>query len=179
VDHVVKDRDGRGRYAIRAQHKLAGMTGVQYLFEVCQPLSRGRDGVARLYVQRDKPGGVVPHAVGTGARRRIADLWLRSSRIGLITATLEPPDVSSTLTDSARYRLSYVAARVSTYVTDQPGQSKNAVTQSVGGKRETVLAAIERLVQSGHIEVKRGPRMASLLYPLRPYQVGDSLALNT
>jgi|SRR5829696_4156495 len=39
IDHVVKDREARGRYAIGAQHKLAGVD-VAYRLDVAQPFER-------------------------------------------------------------------------------------------------------------------------------------------
>ena len=43
IDHVTKDREARGRYAIGAQHKLAGVD-VAYRLDVVQPFGRGREG---------------------------------------------------------------------------------------------------------------------------------------
>jgi len=55
LDHVPKDRDGRGRYAIGAQHKLA-QTDVQYSLYNTQPFAPGRTGLSAIAVQKDRPG---------------------------------------------------------------------------------------------------------------------------
>jgi RecA-family ATPase len=44
LDHVVKDREQRGRYALGAGHNLAGVD-VAYSMRVLEPFGRGRDGV--------------------------------------------------------------------------------------------------------------------------------------
>jgi hypothetical protein len=62
VDHVVKDADNRGRYAIGAQAKLAVLTGAAYSLEVVHPMGRGLVGVLHLRVAKDRPGAVRPHA---------------------------------------------------------------------------------------------------------------------
>jgi len=68
VDHVAKDRNGRGRFAIGAQHKLAGIDGAAYSIEVIRPFGRGMRGLSRLTVTKDRPGFVRPNAAyGKGA----------------------------------------------------------------------------------------------------------------
>jgi hypothetical protein len=64
IDHVTKAKDGRGRWAIGAQHKLAGIDGAAYMFEVLRPFGRGLEGVARIEVTKDRPGFVRASAAG-------------------------------------------------------------------------------------------------------------------
>ncbi len=64
IDHVAKDREGRGRFAIGGQHKLAGIDGAAYTIEVVKPFGRGMSGVARVYVAKDRPGWIRQHAPG-------------------------------------------------------------------------------------------------------------------
>ena len=54
IDHVTKDREGRGRFAIGAQHKLAGVD-VAYGVEVVEPFGGGRDGLVKVTVAKDRP----------------------------------------------------------------------------------------------------------------------------
>jgi hypothetical protein len=54
LDHVVKDKEQRGRYSIGAQHKLAGVD-VAYSMHVVEPFGRGKDGVVTIKVQKDRP----------------------------------------------------------------------------------------------------------------------------
>ena len=61
TDHVVKNREARGGYAIGAQHKLAGLTGAQYLMERVDPFGRGLKGRSRLLVSKDRNGGLRQH----------------------------------------------------------------------------------------------------------------------
>jgi hypothetical protein len=48
TDHVVKNREARGRFAIGAQHKLAGLTGVMFLMEAEKPHGVGLKGRTRV-----------------------------------------------------------------------------------------------------------------------------------
>lgn len=58
IDHVVKSQDGRGRFAIGAQSKMAGLSGVAYLVEPKTVLGRGLRGEVILRVAKDRPGAV-------------------------------------------------------------------------------------------------------------------------
>ena len=65
IDHVTKDRESRGRYAIGGQHKLAGVD-VAYSLHVIHPFGRGREGLVRVKVEKDRPGHVRAHQDDTG-----------------------------------------------------------------------------------------------------------------
>lgn len=65
TDHVVKDREDRGRFAIGAQHKLAGLTGVQFLMEQVDPFGRGLKGRSRVLVSKDRNGGLRQYGTPT------------------------------------------------------------------------------------------------------------------
>jgi hypothetical protein len=57
-DHVVKDATARGRFAIGAQHKLAGLTGAQFMLEQVKPFGRGLRGSSRMLITKDRNGGL-------------------------------------------------------------------------------------------------------------------------
>jgi hypothetical protein len=63
TDHVVKNREARGGYAIGAQHKLAGLTGAQFLMERVKPFGRGLKGRSKLLVSKDRNGGLRQHGM--------------------------------------------------------------------------------------------------------------------
>lgn len=77
-DHVVKSRENRGGYAIGAQHKKAGLTGVAFELRNVKPFGRGLKGTSRLVITKDRPGGLRGHGVRDGKSRDtvIGDLVL-------------------------------------------------------------------------------------------------------
>ena len=84
IDHVTKGGDGRGRYAIGSVHKLNGIDGASYTFEGKRPFGRGMDGMSAVYVNKDRPGFVRPHA----DKKRIAEMHaVSSSKDGTVTIT--------------------------------------------------------------------------------------------
>ena len=76
IDHVVKTKGERGRYARGAGHKLAAIDGVAYELKVTEPFSRHRAGRVTVTIQKDRHGAIgeqgsvaavaaiTPHAAG-------------------------------------------------------------------------------------------------------------------
>lgn len=94
IDHVTKSRDGRGRFAIGGQHKMAGLTGASYTLDVAEVFGRGRTGRATLWIGKDRPGSVRPHGGAVTGQERlqpIADFVLRSDDQGRVEAGLRTP----------------------------------------------------------------------------------------
>lgn len=69
VDHVTKGSDGRGRYAIGGQHKMAGLDGAAFIVEVTEPFAQGLAGKATVRVGKDRPGRIR----GLGVGWRVSD----------------------------------------------------------------------------------------------------------
>ena len=93
LDHVVKDREGRGRYALGAVHKLNGLDGAAYLLENRTPVRR-RDH--RPVHRQDRQGPTRPATAATRSRRRggmhwYGDLVLDSHAEDFAEVTIEPP----------------------------------------------------------------------------------------
>ncbi len=160
IDHVVKDREARGRYAIGGQHKLAGVD-VAYRLDVAQPFGRGREGLVKLTVTKDRPGYVREHAQD---RERIALMRLASTDGEGVTVTLDAPDAGG-----AAFRPTLLMARVSRAVNDTPGLSIRGLREAVSGNHEAKGLALELLVTEGYVEARREGQ-AIKHYPVREYQ---------
>lgn len=85
IDHVTKSQDGRGRFAIGAQSKMAGLSGVAYLVEPKTVLGRGLRGEVVLRVVKDRPGAVRAIA----GEYRASDRSQEAARV-VIDATCTP-----------------------------------------------------------------------------------------
>jgi hypothetical protein len=161
VDHVVKNREARGRYAIGAQHKLAGID-VAYALEVVEPFGRGQDGKVRLKVMKDRPGHVRQFADGDD----VAMVNLRSDAdTGAVTITLDPPEPGARGDD---FRPTFLMERISRALEDSPGMTARE-TRSLGGKGAALDAALRILVSEGHVEM-RPEGSAHRHYSLRPFR---------
>jgi AAA domain len=56
ADHVVKDRERRGRDALGSVHKGNGLTGALILLENAEPFGRDLRGRSHLFITKDRPG---------------------------------------------------------------------------------------------------------------------------
>lgn len=160
VDHVVKDKENRGRYAIGAQHKLAG-TDVAYKLDVVQPFGREREGLVKITVTKDRPGFVRQHSEDG---ERTALLRLQSDN-GTVTTRLERAEEHG---DS--FRPTRIMERVSKAVEAQPGLTRNAVRATVQHKATYVDLALELLISEGFVTFKREGQ-AKLHHVVKPYRV--------
>ena len=118
IDHVTKDREARGRYAIGAQHKLAGVD-VAYTLESVEPFGRGRDGLSKLIVTKDRPGYVRQHS---DARKCIAEMRLHSQAHGSVEVEL----LAAQTSERQAFRPTVLMERVSVAIEQTPGMSSNA-----------------------------------------------------
>lgn len=167
LDHVTKDRNGRGRYAIGAQHKLAGLSGAAYSSEVIHPFGRGMAGLSRLTVTKDRPGFVRPHSVygkGAGAVRLVS-----SPEDGSVEIRIEPAE---DVTDEG-FRPTTLMERVSRWLEDNGEQSQSAVERSVTGKTEFLRKALLTLAAEGFVSMRDGPRGSRLCASVQSFRKDD------
>ncbi len=166
IDHVVKDKESRGRYALGAQHKLAGID-VAYSLEVIEPFGRGREGLVKVTVQKDRPGFVRQHA---GENNRVADMRLRSdTETGAVSVELTPPDQAPV------FRPTVLMRRISEAVAAEPGISTNGIEKGVSGKTEAKRQGLRLLIAESYIDPRQEGN-ARRHYPLKPFVENPDLA---
>lgn len=167
LDHVVKDRDNRGRYAIGGVHKLNGLNGAAYLLDNRNAFGINRTGQSSIYLAKDRPGQLRKRAMSTsGGLDWFADLVVESHSERRVTAELRSPVERQ----ASGLRPTHVMAKVCTALTGASGGlSKMAIEGSVGGKRDVVRLALELLVGEGYvIAEKRGNALIHTL--ARPFE---------
>jgi hypothetical protein len=149
IDHVTKSSEGRGRYSIGGQHKLAAIDGAAYMVEPIKPFGRGQHGISRIMVAKDRPGRVREYL---GGSNHVADLHLRSQVDGSVLPEIKAPRMVTADPESKSFRPTAVMEKVSRLLEEKAeaegfkGYSKNVIEQSVGGKAQVVRAALELLV---------------------------------
>ena len=125
LDHVTTDREARGRFAIGAQHKLAGVD-VVYSLKVKEPFGRGMEGQIQVRVENVGPGHVRSHTVDGW----IADVRLLSDDEGAVTISLEPP------AEPESFRPTFLMERLSEPIEAEPGIGKADLRRAVRGKND-------------------------------------------
>jgi len=140
IDHVPKDRENRGRYAIGAQHKLA-FTDVMYSLYSTQPFRPGAVGMSALAVGKDRPGAI----------RRDA---LEGRRAGTFVINAEDPDHLDAFIAASQEDEGPTDRMLA--ILDFARQSgvplSKAQLESVGGGRTTTnRGAVTRLIAGGQL----------------------------
>lgn len=168
IDHVVKDKEKQGRFALGAQHKLAGIDAAAYTVKVITEFGRGKKGMCRIDVAKDRPGHVREHASGN----RIAEFTLDATNPAGTIATLDPP-AESTTTDDGTWAPTVLMERISRYVEGNPHCSTRSIFDAVKGQDRRKREALELLTRRGHIATQPGMRNSTLHKVIRPFPDPD------
>ena len=149
VDHVVKSRDDRGRYALGGGTKLSGVDGATFRVETTNPFGRGLTGHFRLYVTKDRPGFISGLAVGP--KRLVAEVVAVSNDEGSeVSITLEEP--KGPISD---WKPTGYMERMSRHLEDFPdGLSLRTWLQGIDGGREYKEQAISYLIAAGNVRME-------------------------
>lgn len=150
IDHVTKNGETQGRYAIGGQHKLAGVTGAAYRFTALRPIARATEGTpvtgtVAVTVMKDRPG----YVRGRSPEGKVGTLSLTAYPDGGVTARLDPHDIKAIPVDMT------VAGRILTYLNVYDGTSKTRIEDNVEGKAVNVRAALGWLVQQAWVRVEQ------------------------
>jgi hypothetical protein len=175
LDHVVKNNESRGRYALGGVHKLNAVDGVQYMLEAVRPFGINTEGRSRLRIAKDRPAQIRRHALpgGRNPMHWFADLVIRSEGEEFAAAHLYPPiqhtddpQDTAAATDKAAQEEADIKDR-ETAVLDALAKatepmSKNALEELIPGRASVTRRALTRLVHAGTVVTEVGPRKAVL-----------------
>jgi hypothetical protein len=161
LDHVVKNADNRGKYAIGSERKVGGID-VHLGFEAVIELTRGGRGLYKITTHKDRPGWL--------PRPRAAELEIVSAPD---THTLSWTFNSGHGRDQQEdaWRPTELMERLSRKLETQEAPiSKTALANSVQGKREWRFRAIDFLILDDYAEIVQGGNIASV----KPYRQTDT-----
>jgi hypothetical protein len=154
IDHVTKDKDSRGRFALGGQAKMASLTGAAFTVDVLQPLGEGLMGELELRVAKDRHGRLRGQA---GAMRddrtqAVARFIFDSSQPWAPVVALEPPaDEMAALAAAHDARL----VKIVDYLRRYPGQSQTQIQAECGLKRNDVAGLLATLESEGVIRIEK------------------------
>lgn len=147
IDHLPKSKDNQGRYAIGAQHKLAGIDGAAYKFEADKRLARALNGEpvegrARIAVVKDRPGWVRGRARGDD----VGTLELTAWPDGTVSATVVPPGERTPPLELCR--------RIADYLATYEGASGRKVEENVAGSGPAIREALKWMTELPRLWVR-------------------------
>ncbi len=167
IDHVVKNSDTRGHYAIGSERKLGG-ADVHLGFETLSPISRGTSGRYKITTHKDRGGYL--------KRGHLLDLVLVSDvETHQISSEFVPVTIEAgSVSDVSYFRPTHLMEKCSAWLELQPEPvSRNAVFEGIGGRKAYVLKAISALVVEGFIVESDGPNRTRFVTSERPYREAD------
>lgn len=162
IDHVTKSQEGRGRWAIGSERKISGLDGAAFGLESLNPFGRGRKGLVKLTVAKDRSGHVRQHA---GTKEVISMVELRSWPEDGVTVSFGLPEEAG----AGSFRPTHIMSKLSEAIIAQPGLSSRALRAAVSGKSDTKDLALELLIKEGFVGVEQGARGARYHHSLRPF----------
>jgi hypothetical protein len=148
-DHVVKDSQSRGRYAIGGVHKLNIVSGAGYILENRAPFGIEMTGRSNLKIAKDRPGQLRRHAVDN---KWYADLVLASDADGKAEVTIESSQQRVAEREaSPPFRPTNLMEKVSKYLEGEAADSQNQILKDVPGNRDGKIAALKILKEEGYV----------------------------
>jgi hypothetical protein len=161
LDHVVKNREQRGRFAIGSQRKT-GRAEVVLGLEIATPLTRGGRGVVKIATHKDRPGYL--------ARPKLGEVVLVSdAESGRVSWTLRPAAGQEGLPFRPTVLMERVSRHVEAHVAEEE-LSRGQIEKDVKGKADALRRAIDVLTEEGYVEERKGGRGARLIVSVRPYR---------
>jgi hypothetical protein len=173
ADHVVKDKEARGRNPLGSIHKGNGLTGALISLENKEPFGRGAKGRSSVFVTKDRPGFLRRH--GRADRKLPGKTFMGSLVVDdtrtwvpfLDLAFLDPPEDDKPGTDSAGTRDEQddelVLASVSQLVAGGHKATKNKVRATTSGlSNDRVDNSLTRLALDGRLTETAGPNRSRL-----------------
>ena len=161
ADHVTKDRENRGRWAIGAQHKLAALDGAQYVLENRTPFGIGLTGRSTIKIAKDRPAQLRKQALpSSGGMFWFGDLVVQSHAEDFAEVSIEPPAERD-----EDFRPTVLMGRIADALTAHGPLAQRRICVAVKGKAVTIRAALDCLILDGYVSADT-PH--ALLKPYRP-----------
>jgi len=164
LDHLTKSSEGRGRWAIGAQHKLAGLDGAAYILENRAPFGVGLTGRSTIRIAKDRPGQLRCNAL-PGTLMWYGDLVVASKGQEFAEVSVEPPHEQD-----ENWQPTELMQKMSAEAAKSLGPfSQNTILQLVKGNTDRKRTAWARLVQGGYIVGTSGKHTLA-----KPYEGDES-----
>lgn len=164
LDHVVKNKEGRDRYATGSVHKLNAIDGASFMLLNREPFGIGLSGHSAVYISKDRPGYLRQHAVdGPSGLKHVAELYVKSKGDKLEISLGVPEKAPS-------FRPTVLMERISRFLEDaEEALSKNEIEAGVKGQADARRTALELLVTEGYVTMKKKGR-AHLHTSVKPFR---------
>lgn len=171
IDHVTKNTETRGRFAIGGQAKMAALTGAAYALDVRSPIGRGLRGELVLRVAKDRPGYVRGRsgAASSDRTQEAARVVVDSTGEWLEFTVMAPPPALGP-DDKLEVVKDRIAEVLGQLPEDHPGLTTNTLKTEAHSNNVLFPKALEALVNGGWVsrEQRGQSRYHTLAKPYTP-----------
>lgn len=184
IDHVVKSKDNRGRYAGGSMQKLALIDGISYSVDMTKPVGKGVRGTIVIKSGKDRISEIEEHCAvswsSNGSHlREAARIEINSTDPKLMRVTIARPNMMPS-DETTRQRglerptgLMEKISRIVENAPEEPNQTEIIELLKDDGssaRKTTVLTAINRLLEGGWISNRSGRNNRNIYASVRPYR---------
>lgn len=186
IDHVVKSKDNRGRYAGGSMQKLALIDGISYSVDMTKPVGKGVRGTIVIKSGKDRISEIEEHCAvnwSNGSHlREAARIEINSTNPKLMHVTIARPNMMPSedrQTKRDDFRPTGLMERISRMLEDsleEPNQSElfKALKEDGSGARTAIMSkAVSLLLQEGFVSNRSGRNNRSIFKSVRPYRQID------
>ena len=187
IDHVVKSKDNRGRYAGGSMQKLALIDGISYSVDMTKPVGKGVRGTIVIKSGKDRISEIEEHCAVNWSSdgihlREAARIEINSTDPKLMRVTIARPNMMPSedrQTKRDDFRPTGLMERISRMLEDsleEPNQSElfKALKEDGSGARTAVMSkAVSLLLQEGFVSNRSGRNNRSIFKSVRPYRQID------
>jgi hypothetical protein len=161
IDHITKNADTRGRFAIGGQAKLATIDGAAYIVEPIEVLSPGRVGSLTLRVTKDRIGDVRASAgmYRKSDRTQEAAVFTIDSTRAQMQYVIGSPTSEDELNERTEFKK---MSEMAEFIHHNPGCSRRELNEGVKGDKGLIGERLETLEKNGFIENKGSNNKSSL-----------------
>jgi hypothetical protein len=161
IDHITKNADTRGRFAIGGQAKLATIDGAAYIVEPIEVLSPGRVGSLTLRVTKDRIGDVRASAgmYRKSDRTQEAAVFTIDSTRAQMQYVIGSPTSEDELNERTEFKK---MSEMAEFIHHNPGCSRRELNEGVKGDKNLIGERLETLEKNGFIENKGSATKSSL-----------------
>lgn len=187
IDHVVKSKDNRGRYAGGSMQKLALIDGISYSVDMTKPVGKGVRGTIVIKSGKDRISEIEEHCAvswsSNGSHlREAARIEINSTDPKLMRVTIARPNMMPS-DETTRQRglerptgLMEKISRIVENAPEEPNQTEIIELLKDDGssaRKTTVLTAINRLLEGEWISSRSGRNNRNIYASVRPYRQMD------
>lgn len=161
IDHVVKNEENRGRFAIGSERKLSALTGAAYRVEIVDGLREGHVGRLKLLLSKDRPGAVAPVCGNAWAAGLLeAGVVLVDSTEAVVRLEVTAPDGQGQ-TPKERQAIERDARRdaeqdsIRGVLRGVPYRTTAQVVEAVGFRRARVVSHLAEMTDAGVLRMEQ------------------------